>query len=75
MYKSSYITILFFVYISSENDENPSYFPGAPYIFNKTPWRIHSSAPILGQDNDEIYKLMLNFTTSDIEKLKANKII
>ena len=65
----------FFVDISSENDEKPSYFPGAPYIFNKTPWKIHSSAPILGQDNDEIYKLMLNFTTSDIEKLKANKII
>tara|TARA_B100000676_G_C18087993_1_gene856795 strand:- start:1131 stop:2375 length:1245 start_codon:yes stop_codon:yes gene_type:complete len=65
----------FFIDISSENEEKPTYFPGAPYIFNKTPWRIRDFSPKLGQDNNEIYKGMLNFTTSDIENLKANKII
>ncbi|MBS95537.1 MAG: hypothetical protein FI695_00300 [SAR202 cluster bacterium] len=65
----------FFIDISSGNEEKPTYFPGAPYIFNKTPWRIRGFSPKLGQDNNEIYKGMLNFTTSDIENLKANKII
>lgn len=65
----------FFVDISRENEDTPLYFPGAPYIFNKTPWRIHAPTPQLGQDNNEIYKHMLNFTDSDIEKLKTNKII
>ena len=45
------------------------------YSTARTPWRIHAPTPQLGQDNNEIYKHMLNFTASDIEKLKANKII
>ena len=46
----------FFIDISSGNEEKPTYFPGAPYIFNKTPWRIRGFSPKLGQDNNEIYK-------------------
>ena len=64
-----------FVDISSQNNDTPIYFQGATYIFNKTPWRIHAPTPQLGQDNNEIYKEILNFTISDIEKLKVNKII
>lgn len=28
--------------------------PGAPYILSKTPWRLRSPAPLLGQHNEEV---------------------
>ena len=30
-------------------------YPGAPYVFEKTPWRISRPAPQLGEHNQEIY--------------------
>ena len=32
----------------------PHRFPGAPYRLCKTPWRVHRSAPLLGQHSQEI---------------------
>jgi crotonobetainyl-CoA:carnitine CoA-transferase CaiB-like acyl-CoA transferase len=29
--------------------------PGAPYLFSRTPWRLRSPAPVLGQHQDEIF--------------------
>ncbi|MBI4298629.1 MAG: CoA transferase [Chloroflexi bacterium] len=29
-------------------------YPGAPYRFTETPWRIHRPAPLLGQHQDEV---------------------
>lgn len=31
-------------------------YPGAPYILSKTPWKISSRAPLLGEHNDELTK-------------------
>ncbi|MBI4298898.1 MAG: CoA transferase [Chloroflexi bacterium] len=31
-------------------------YPGAPYRFSETPWRIHRPAPLLGQHKEEILK-------------------
>jgi crotonobetainyl-CoA:carnitine CoA-transferase CaiB-like acyl-CoA transferase len=28
--------------------------PGAPYLFSRTPWRLRSPAPVLGQHQDEV---------------------
>ena len=30
-------------------------YPGAPYSFEKTPWRIRRRAPLLGEDNAAVY--------------------
>ena len=30
-------------------------YPGAPYRFNASPWRISGRAPRLGQHNDEVF--------------------
>jgi CoA:oxalate CoA-transferase len=29
--------------------------PGAPYLFSRTPWRLRSPAPVLGQHQDEVF--------------------
>ncbi|MBI4215835.1 MAG: CoA transferase [Chloroflexi bacterium] len=33
----------------------PVRYPGAPFKLSETPWRVGRPAPLLGQDNDEIY--------------------
>jgi crotonobetainyl-CoA:carnitine CoA-transferase CaiB-like acyl-CoA transferase len=30
-------------------------YPGAPYRFTKSPWRIRRRAPLLGEDNDAVF--------------------
>jgi crotonobetainyl-CoA:carnitine CoA-transferase CaiB-like acyl-CoA transferase len=30
-------------------------YPGAPYRFTRTPWRIERRAPRLGEDNDAVF--------------------
>jgi crotonobetainyl-CoA:carnitine CoA-transferase CaiB-like acyl-CoA transferase len=65
----------FFVNIEHESLDKSSFYPGAPYVFQKTPWRIRNSSPYIGQDNNEVYKEMLNLTNMDIELLKEKKII
>ena len=31
-------------------------YPGAPYLFHHTPWRIRRRAPLIGEDNMEVYQ-------------------
>jgi len=30
-------------------------YPGAPYAFSRTPWRIHRRPPLLGEHTDEVF--------------------
>lgn len=43
-------------------------YPGAPYIFNKTPWSISSRPPLLGEHNDDIEKYIKVEDTSALMK-------
>ncbi len=43
-------------------------YPGAPYLFHRTPWRIRRRAPLLGEDNVAVYHRELGL---GLDKLNA----
>ena len=46
-----------------------------PVKFSKTPSKIRSPPPLLGQHNDEILSELLNYTAEEISKLKDEGVI
>ncbi len=50
-------------------------YPGAPYLFGETPWRVRQPAPMLGEHNEEIYCQQLGYTREELTKLYENGII
>ncbi|WHY85778.1 CoA transferase [Neobacillus novalis] len=61
-------------FVEVEHSElNQSFiYPGAPYIFNNTPWEISSRPPLLGEHNDEFesYYLKDKALMKTSEKIK-----
>ncbi len=49
-------------------------YPGAPYRFEKTPWRIRRRAPLLGEDNAEVYG-ELGLSAEQIAGLQADGVV
>jgi crotonobetainyl-CoA:carnitine CoA-transferase CaiB-like acyl-CoA transferase len=49
-------------------------YPGAPYQFRSSPWRIRRRAPLLGEDNDRVYGA-LGLPGSEIAQLRADGVI
>lgn len=50
-------------------------FPGAPYRFSETPWRLGSRAPKLGQHNREIFGGRLGCTDVELRELESEGVI
>ncbi len=48
---------------------------GAPYRLSETPWRIARRAPLVGEDNHEIYQRELGLAEGTISLLKEGGII
>ncbi len=49
-------------------------YPTASYHFSKTPWS-GSAAPLLGQDNQEVYCERLGYSQRDLERLSTSGVI
>lgn len=43
-------------------------YPGAPYVFNETPWEISHRPPLLGEHNQEFEELIKKFNNKSITK-------
>jgi len=50
-------------------------YPGAPYRFSGTPWRIGRAAPLLGEHNEEIFIDRLGYKREELSKLGAAGIV
>ncbi|MBN1615166.1 MAG: CoA transferase [Deltaproteobacteria bacterium] len=50
-------------------------FPGRPFLCSETPCSYESPAPVLGQDNDMIYRERLGYGDADLARLKEKRII
>ena len=50
-------------------------YPGAPYKLSTTPWEIKRHAPLLGENNEEVYGRVLGYKQKDIEAMKKAGII
>ena len=49
--------------------------PGAFFRMSETPWQIKSPAPLLGQDNEELYGELLGYDKRDLVKLRQACVI
>jgi len=50
-------------------------YPGAPYLFNRTPWRVYRRPPLLGEHTTEILRDELGLEPDRLAALTAEHII
>lgn len=50
-------------------------YPGAPYKFSQTPWRVQRPAPLLGEHNEEILGNRLGFPKQNLVKMGEAGVI
>ncbi len=50
-------------------------YEGLEHRMSRTPGTLRSAAPILGQDNDEVFGEMLKLGADEIERLKKENVI
>jgi crotonobetainyl-CoA:carnitine CoA-transferase CaiB-like acyl-CoA transferase len=50
-------------------------YPGGPFFFTKTPWRISRRPPLLGEHNDEVYGKELGLNEQTIKELAREKVL
>ncbi len=50
-------------------------YPTAAYKMSETPWRGERAAPLMGQDNEEVYCRRLGYSRHDLSRLSAAGII
>ncbi|MBW2181807.1 MAG: CoA transferase, partial [Deltaproteobacteria bacterium] len=48
---------------------------GIPHRLSKTPGRVVTRAPKVGEHNDDIYKKLLNYSDEQIQKLQQQGTI
>ncbi|MDO8492003.1 MAG: CoA transferase [Dehalococcoidia bacterium] len=59
----------------TDRDLGPVKFPGLPVDLSETPGSIRTSAPRLGEHNDEIYSQLCGFSAKEIAEFRAKKVI
>ena len=64
----------FFVEIEHPHTGRLTY-PGAPYRFSETPWRVARPAPLLGEHNEEILCGRLGYSRQDLARMKESGVI
>ena len=50
-------------------------YPGAPYMFHKTPWTVKRRAPLLGEDTREVLETALKLRPQDLVLLRESGAI
>jgi crotonobetainyl-CoA:carnitine CoA-transferase CaiB-like acyl-CoA transferase len=50
-------------------------YPGAPYRFSETSWKIERPAPLLGEHNELILAGRLGYSQKDLEQLSRANVI
>jgi crotonobetainyl-CoA:carnitine CoA-transferase CaiB-like acyl-CoA transferase len=50
-------------------------YPTAAYQFSRTPWRAIRPAPLLGQNNEQVYCGRLGFSKNELTKLREGGVI
>ena len=50
-------------------------YPGAPYIFHGTPWRVRRRAPLLGEDNVAVYRREMGMDLATLNALSETGVV
>ncbi|MDA0770596.1 MAG: CoA transferase [Chloroflexi bacterium] len=53
----------------------PATYPGAPFRMSGTPWEASCPAPMLGQDNQRIYREKLGLSKDELMVLRASGVV
>jgi crotonobetainyl-CoA:carnitine CoA-transferase CaiB-like acyl-CoA transferase len=65
----------FFVSVDDPATGTAVTYPGAPYKFSRTPWKLSRRAPLIGQHNVEIYQGELGLDREQLRELFEQGII
>jgi crotonobetainyl-CoA:carnitine CoA-transferase CaiB-like acyl-CoA transferase len=65
----------FFVEVEHPEMDRSYLYPGAPYVFSETPWRIERRAPLPGEDNEEVYLGRLGLSSQELERLRLRGVV
>lgn len=50
-------------------------YPGPPYRLPESPWRIRRRAPLVGEDNELVYREVLGLSKRELEELSSKGIV
>jgi crotonobetainyl-CoA:carnitine CoA-transferase CaiB-like acyl-CoA transferase len=50
-------------------------YPGGPFFFTTTPWRISRRPPLLGEHNQEVYRDELGLSEQQVRELERTGVI
>ena len=50
-------------------------YPGAPHKLSRSPWKLRSAAPKIGQHNDDVYVGELGIASDELEHLKREGVV
>jgi formyl-CoA transferase len=64
----------FFVPVPHEERGEPLTYPGAPYVFGRTPWQLRRRSPLLGEHTEEVLR-ELGYSSDDMATLRAEQVI
>jgi crotonobetainyl-CoA:carnitine CoA-transferase CaiB-like acyl-CoA transferase len=64
----------FFVDVEHPELGRPVRYPGAPYRFTGSPWQLRRRAPLVGEDNAEVYE-NLRLSREDLTALREGGVI
>lgn len=65
----------FFVDVAHPEHRASFAYPGAPYRFSRTPWRVWRRAPLVGEHNQEILGGELGLSMAEIAELARKEIL
>lgn len=65
----------FFIEVEHPEKGRSFVYPGAPYIFSETPWRVRRRAPLPGEDNQEVFLEWLGISPQELERLKEEGVV
>ena len=65
----------FFVDVDHPDSGRLTCYPGVPYQFTKTPFKVRLPAPRMGEHNDRIFRRRLGFSEKDLAALKQEEVI
>jgi len=49
-------------------------YPGAPYLFNATPWRLYRRPPLIGEHNHDVLGGELGLSVEELAVLHAEGV-
>ena len=65
----------FFVEVAHPEQGASFCYPGAPYRFSRTPWRVWRRAPLIGEHNQEIFGRELGLSPAEIAGFISGGVI